>query len=119
MIENYIAVRAGSDPTPQIIRIDPAATNFYAAVRKVIHCDFFEVVRVQSGLFLPRGVVLLVDESGWYKEPLRVNKFASIWYGDTIVGDVLLASAGYRNGEKDVVGLDGYQLQWLRHAFRI
>ena len=36
-----------------------------------------------------------------------------------IVGDVLLASEGYRNGEPDIVGLDGYQLQWLRHAFRI
>lgn len=119
MIENFIAVRAGADPAPQIIRIDSAATNFCAAVCKVIHCDLFEVVRVQSGLFLPRGVVLLVDESGWYKESLRVNKFASIEYGDTIFGDVLLASEGYRYGEPDIVGLDGYQLQWLRLAFRI
>lgn len=119
MIENFIAVRAGADPAPQIIRIDPAATNFNAAVRKIIHCDLYEVVRVQSGLLLPPGVVLLADESGWYKEPLRVNKFASVWYGDMIVGDVLLASVGYRNGEPDIVGLDGYQLQWLRHAFRI
>lgn len=119
MIENFIAVRAGSDPAPQIIRIDPAATNFNDAVCKVIHCNFYEVVRVQSGLLLPPGVVLLVDEIGWYKEPLRVNKFASIWYGDMIVGDVLLASEGYRNGEPDIVGLDGYQLQWLRQAFRI
>lgn len=119
MIENFIAVRAGADPAPQIIRIDPAATNFNAAVRKIIHCDLYEVVRVQSGLLLPPGVVLLADKSGWYKEPLRVNKFASVWYGDMIVGDVLLASVGYRNGEPDIVGLDGYQLQWLRHAFRI
>ena len=71
MIENFIAVRAGSDPAPQIIRIDPAATNFNAAVRKVIHCDLYEVVRVQSGLLLPPGVVLLADESGWYKSEAK------------------------------------------------
>lgn len=119
MIENFIAVRAGSDPAPQIIRIDPAATNFNIAVRKVIHCDLYEIVRVQSALLLPPGVVLLVDKAGWFVEPLRVNKFASIWNGDMIVGDVLLASEGYRNGEPSIVGLDGFQLQWLRQALRI
>ena len=75
-------------------------------------------MRVQCGL-LPPGVILLVDESGLYKEPLRFNKFASAFYGEPIFGDVLLAAEGYRNGEPDIVGLDGYQLQWLRHAFRI
>ena len=55
MIENFIAVRAGFDPAPQIIRIDPVATSFNAAVRKVIHCDLYEVVRVQVGCFCLRA----------------------------------------------------------------
>lgn len=118
MIENFIALRAGDKPAPQIIRIDTAASNFNASVCKVLRCDLYEIVRVQCGL-LPPSVILLVDESGLYKEPLRLNKFASVFYGGPIFGDVLLADEGYRNGEPDIVGLDGYQLQWLRQAFHI
>ena len=118
MIENFIALRAGVKPAPQIIRIDTTAPNFNAAIHKVIHCDLYVIVRVRCGL-LPPGVILLADESGLYKEPLRLNKFATVFYGEPIFGDVLLAAEGYRNGEPDIVGLDGYQLQWLRHAFCI
>ena len=118
MIENFIALRAGAKPAPQLIRIDTAAPDFNAAVCRVIRCDLYEVVRVQCGL-LPPGVILLADESGLYKEPLRLNKFATVFYGEPIFGDVLLAAEGYRNGEPDIVGLDGYQLQWLRRAFCI
>lgn len=118
MIENFIALRAGAKPAPQLIRIDTAAPDFNAAVRRVIRCDLYEVVRVQCGL-LPPGVILLADESGLYKEPLRLNKFATVFCGEPIFGDVLLAAEGYRNGEPDIVGLDGYQFQWLRRAFCI
>lgn len=55
MIENFIAVRAGSDPAPQIIRIDPVATSFNAAVRKVIHCDLYEACAFRVGCFCLRA----------------------------------------------------------------
>ena len=118
MIENFIALCAGAKPAPQLIRIDTAAPDFNAAVRRVIRCDLYEVVRVQCWL-LPPGVILLADEIGLYREPLRLNKFATVFCGEPIFGDVLLAAEGYRNGEPDIVGLDGYQLQWLRRAFCI
>ena len=40
-------------------------------------------------------------------------------YGDVMVGNVLLASEGYRNGEPDLVGLNDFQLKDLRDAFGI
>ena len=51
-----------------------------------------------------------------------MNQVAVVIGGGQTLGEFLcrgLAAEGYRNGEPDIVGLDGYQLQWLRHAFRI
>ena len=117
MKEKYILIHDGTEPKPEIIELD--ADHLLDGMRRAIGCDCIEVVHVQTGLLLPHGVVMVADESGWFRGAPRVNKFASAFYGEPIFGDVLLAAEGYRNGEPDIVGLDVYQLQWLRHAFRI
>ena len=117
MKENFILVHDGIDPKPEIIELD--ADHLLDGMYRAIGCDCIEIVHVQTGLLLPHGVVMVADESGWFRGAPRVNKFASVWYHDVIVGNVILAAEGYRNGEPDIVGLDGYQLQWLRHAFCI
>lgn len=48
-----------------------------------------------------------------------IHRLATVWYGDVMVGNVLLASEGYRNGEPDLVGLNDFQLKYLRDAFGI
>ena len=117
MKEKFILIHDGADPKPEIIELD--ADHLLDGMRRAIGCDCIEILHVQTGLLLPHGVVMVADESGWFRGAPCVNKFASVWYHDVIVGNVILAAEGYRNGEPDIVGLDGYQLQWLRHAFRI
>lgn len=117
MKEKFILVHDGADPKPEIIELD--TDQLLNGMYQAIGCDCIEIVHVQTGLLLPHGVVMVADESGWFRGASRVNKFASVWYRDVIVGKVILAAEGYRNGEPDLVGLDGYQLQWLRQALRI
>lgn len=117
MIEKYILIHDGSDPAPELIEID--SDYLLDGMYKAIGCDCIEIVRVQTGLLLPHGVVLVADESGWYRNNSRVNKFATVWYRDVICGNVILAAEGYRNGEPDLVGLDDAQLRFLRHSFGI
>lgn len=117
MKEKYILIHDGIDPKPEIIELD--ADHLLDGMRRAIGCDCIEVVHVQTGLLLPHGVVMVADESGWFRGAPRVNKFATVWYHDVIVGNVMLAAEGYRNGEPDLVGLNDMQLKYLRDAFDI
>lgn len=115
--ESFILVHAGEAPAPEIIQLEPE--HLLDGMYQAIHCDCIEIVRVQTGLLLPYGVVLVADESGWFRKQLIINRLATVWYGDVMVGNVLLASEGYRNGEPDLVGLNDFQLKYLRDTFGI
>lgn len=115
--ESFILVHAGEAPAPEIIQLEPE--HLLDGMYQATHCDCIEIVRVQTGLLLPHGVVLVADESGWFRKQLIINRLATVWYGDVMVGNVLLASEGYRNGEPDLVGLNDFQLKYLRDAFGI
>lgn len=117
MKEKFILVHDGSDPAPEIIELDPA--KLLSGMYKAIGCDCIEIVHVSTDLLLPKGVVMVVDESFWFRGSAKVNKFGSLWYGDTIMGNVILAAEGYRNGEPDLIGLNDYQLKFLRSCFAI
>lgn len=117
MKEKFILVHDGTDPKPEIIELD--TPHLLAGMYQAIGCSCIEIVHVQTGLLLPHGVVMVVDESGWFHGASRVNKLASVWYRDVIVGNVILAAEGYRNGEPDLVGLNDTQLKFLCAAFGI
>lgn len=117
MLERFILIHAGTDPAAEIVALN--SDYLLDGMYEVLHCDSVEFVRVPRSVLLPQGVLLVVDENGWYRDTIRYNKFASFWYGDAICGDVLIASEGFRNGEPDIVGLDMLQLSFLRQCFDI
>lgn len=117
MKEKFFLVHDGADPKPEIIELDTA--QLLDGMYQAIGCDCIDIVHVQTGLLLPHGVVMVADESGWFRGAPRVNKFASVWYHDVVVGKVILAAEGYRNGEPDLVGLNDAQLKFLCAAFGI
>ena len=53
--ESFILVHAGSQPAPEIIQLDP--DHLLDGMYRAIRCDCIEIVRVQTGLLLPYGVV--------------------------------------------------------------
>lgn len=64
--ESFILVHAGEAPAPEIIQLEPE--HLLDGMYQAIHCDCIEIVRVQTGLLLPHGVVLVADESGWFRK---------------------------------------------------
>ena len=77
--ESFILVHAGEAPAPEIIQLEPE--HLLDGMYQAIHCDCIEIVRVQTGLLLPHGVVLVADESGWFRKQLIINRLATVWYG--------------------------------------
>ena len=69
--ESFILVHAGEAPAPEIIQLEPE--HLLDGMYQAIHCDCIEIVRVQTGLLLPHGVVLVADESGWFRKQLIIN----------------------------------------------
>lgn len=117
MKETFVLIHQGPDPAPEILTLDLA--DLLRGMYTAIGCDCIEIVHVPTGLLLPEDVVMVVDESFWFRASVRVNKFGSLWYGDTIMGNVILAAEGNRDGEPDLVGLSDYQLAFLRSCFGI
>ena len=117
MKENFILIHQGLDPEPEILALDPA--DLLRGMYEAIGCDCIEIVHVTAGPLLPIGVVMVVDETFWFRVSAKANTFGSLCYGDTIMGNVILAAEGYRDGEPDLVGLNDYQLAFLRSIFVI
>ena len=51
----------------------------------------------------------MVDESGWFHEPVLINRLATVWYSDVIPGNVILADI-YAAREKDTGLVSSAQL---------
>lgn len=88
--------------TPQIIPVtiaddDALLTFFYLT----IGCKSVETVRFGSP-----SEVLVCDEEGLCKENPKANFIGSALYRGVIVGGVIIAKEGQRNGEPDLIGFD-------------
>lgn len=91
--------------TPQIIPVtiadtDALLTFFYLT----IGCESIETVRFGSP-----SEVLVCDEEGLYQENPKANFIGSALYRGVIVGGVIIAKEGQRNGEPDLIGFDTLQ----------
>lgn len=99
MHEWFVYFPAGS-LTPQIIPVTIADTDaLLTFLYLTIGCESIETVRFHSPTDL-----LICDEEGWFKEKPEVNLVGTALYGGTIVGGVVIAQEGSRNGEPDIVG---------------
>lgn len=84
--------------------------------RQAIGCDYVEIVRT-----IVPDVCLIVDESGKVKDPPQQhNEMASRLYlgwlrgKADIAGPAVVAAEHWLNGDKDLVPLNGQELQMLR-----
>ena len=83
-------------------------------------CDCIETVYLVIG---GKNFLALVDESGLFHD-LQINPIASALYpgsvfGSPIVGNVILGSTGYRDGEPDIIGLSPDELRFLSSSLSI
>lgn len=90
---------------PQIIPVtiadtDALLTFFYLT----IGCESVETVRFGSS-----SEVLVCDEEGLFQENPKANFIGSALYTGIIVGGVIIAKEGKRNGEPDLLGFDTLQ----------
>ena len=113
MKERYIFCPANMKEHCRFIYLDP--DNFSDGIYAAIDCYIFEHVYVGSDL------VLIVDECGKIKDPPKpINLRASMFYsgtrfGDPIVGDVIFAFMGIRDGEPDIVPIPDVYVDLLTY----
>lgn len=77
--------------------------NFNDEVQKLLDCSVFETASLLD------DVVYILDKSGKLKEkPLNIiaTAFYPYFPKDILVGDVLIASTVFKDGEWDLLGLD-------------
>lgn len=55
----------------------------------------------------------LCNEEGMLKN-LPINCIGSIWYRSIIVGNIVVMKLGYRNGERDIVGLEDSEISEIK-----
>lgn len=75
------------------------------------------IERVQPK-FLPQPFCMIVDDEGLLKNR-PVNIFGSVLYdtfshGNPIVGDIVIMAVGFRNGERDIIGLTDEQIAQIK-----
>lgn len=108
--ELYLLIPADINEKPYLIECD--ADHLLASMKKYMKCDMVECAYRQVS-YLPVGVrtlVFIVDECGKICEPSKpLNIRATLLYAnplDFLVGDVVIGSIGFRDGETDIVQLD-------------
>lgn len=95
MLEYFI--RMTPDNTVSTVSTDNPHLFWYYSQ---INADSIEIVRFNRQM----KHVLIVDEEGLLKDNPRTNLIASLLAGQMIVGTVLIAREGMRNGEPDIKG---------------
>lgn len=94
------------------------ATMYVKEFRYPLHESVSEVVGGWYEKVSPRGLgqpfCFLCNEEGLLKN-LPINCIGSVWYGtldhgQPIVGDIVVMKLGYRNGERDIVGLEDSEI---------
>lgn len=119
------AIRITTDNVISVVTV-PEPT--YLGLGELVGGGFFEVVR-PWGLYnlntpYREQLIMLVNEEGKLLE-LDENKVGSLLYNDTpyplywedpIVGDILILTEGFVDGEPDIVGLSDEQIEILMAA---
>lgn len=75
---------------------------------KNLDCDLIDIVRPHALLKKSRkfkNFILIVDDEGLLKANPKVNVFASIAYGSTVCGKVMVAKEEYTDDDIITVGL--------------
>lgn len=115
----FLLLKANGELSRVDLPIGESSEAFNSRVKKLIGCEYYEVVSIKDGFYF------LVDELGKVVDPPKpINPKASLFYpgslhGDPIVGDVLIGKHGYVDGEPDVVGLDEDELKHFEEMFKI
>ena len=106
MSRKFIHIRTNND----IHVLDIPEEGFLDKAKEIIGCEYIETAPIQGSL------IFLLDENGKL-EGKEFNYQATMLYPgfpmDVIVGDVLVASVGFKDGESDIVGLNDEDLQFL------
>lgn len=63
------------------------------------------------------NLLMIVNEEGKLGE-LPYNEVASDLVDDVIVGDILIMTEGFVNGEPDIIGLDDEQIEIVKKALK-
>lgn len=88
---------------PQLIPVTISSTDSLLTFLYItIGCESVETVRTGSG----SEVVMIVDENGLFNDRLKPNLIGTALYDGLIVGGIVLAKEGQRDGEPDIVGFD-------------
>ena len=88
---------------PQLIPVTISSTDSLLTFLYItIGCESVETVRTGSG----SEVVMIVDEEGLFNDRLKPNLIGCSLYNGLIVGGIVLAKEGQRDGEPDIVGFD-------------
>lgn len=89
--------------TPQLIPVTISSTDSLLTFLYItIGCESVETVRTGIG----SEVVMIVDEEGLLNDKLKANLIGSALYDGLIVGGIVLAKEGQRDGEPDLIGFD-------------
>lgn len=104
MREWFVYFQQGS-LQPQLIPVTISSTDSLLTFLYItIGCESIETVRTGSGS--GSEIVMIVDENGLYNDRLKPNLIGGALYNGLIVGGIVLAKEGQRDGEPDIVGFD-------------
>lgn len=115
-MENLLLLRA--DGRVEVLDFEPGDDNldFYY---KHIGCDLIDVVptyALREELGKCQDLILIVDDEGLLKANPQVNLFASLAYGHTLCGNVLVAKEQARDDGIYTVGLNAEDLKEFNEA---
>lgn len=88
---------------PQLIPVTISSEDSLLTFMYItIGCESIETVRVNPD----PPILMIMDENGLFNERLKPNLIGCTLYNGLIVGGIILATEGQRNGEPDIVGFD-------------
>ena len=91
-------------PDVQIINFEDSLEFYY----KQIECRLIDIVRPYALLEVSKkckGLILIVDDEGLLVDKPKINQFATLAYGQTLCGNVILAKEKYTEEGIITVGL--------------
>lgn len=102
MSKEYFVKFPAMSTIPEIIEAEISGTReLLDLLYHEIGCESVETVRFSHGKDL-----MIVDEEGLCKENPRISLVGIVLYPGAIVGTVIIAQEGIRDGEPDVLGFD-------------
>ena len=94
----------------------PESEPLYRSTRPVLDGPM-EIVHPRG---LPRPYCMIVNEEGLMHD-LPLNEVGSVWYGthihgQPIVGNIIIMKEGFRDGEWDLIGLNGRDIGLIKNS---